>query len=123
MSIDVLKVLAPGLGATLQDQGRFGWRRFGVPSSGVMDDHAASWANRLLDNLPKAPVLELLLQGLRLEVLQDSWIAITGADIDINFPAWKTVRVKAGDVVECSHNRAGVWIYIGVEGGFQARQL
>jgi len=123
MNIDVFRVLAPGLGATLQDQGRLGWRRFGVPPSGAMDDHAAAWANRLLDNLPKAPVLELLLQGVRLEVLQDSWIAITGADADINVPTWKTVRVKTGQVVECPHNRAGVWSYIGVEGGFQAWQL
>ena len=123
MSIDVFRVLDPGLGAALQDQGRPGWRRFGVPTSGAMDDHAASWANRLLDNLPTAPVLELLLQGVRLEVLQDFWIAITGADADLNLPVWKTVQVKAGDVVEGPHNRSGVWIYIGVEGGFQARQL
>src|SRR5262249_37338132 len=77
---EVLEVLSPGLGATLQDEGRPGWRRFGVPLGGAMDDHAARWANRLLDNSAKAPVVEMLLQGARLQVLQPVWIAVTGAD-------------------------------------------
>ena len=49
-----LKVLTPGWGATMQDDGRHGWRRFGVPTSGAMDAHAAAYANRLLGNPPWA---------------------------------------------------------------------
>src|SRR5438093_6268474 len=99
MNLEVFEILEPGLGATWQDRGRIGWRRFGVPPSGAMDEHAASWANRLLDNPSTAPVLELLLQGARLGVLQDIWIAVTGAEAEATVRTWSAVRVKAGEVI------------------------
>ena len=119
----LLQVLALGVGATFQDTGRFGWRRFGVPRSGPMDDHAAAWANRLLDNPSDAPVLELLLQGAKFAVLQDSWIAVTGADSDASLPMWRAVHVKANEVIQFPHARSGIWNYMAVEGGFQADQI
>src|SRR5207247_2580066 len=82
MGPKVFEILEPGLGATLQDRGRPGWRRFGVPPGGAMDDHAARWANRLLDNSPDAPVVEFLLQGAKLRALAETWIAVTGADAE-----------------------------------------
>src|SRR6266404_590167 len=109
MSIPVLEVLSPGLGVTVQDSGRPGWRRFGVPTGGFMDQHAALLANRLLDNSTRCPVLELMLQGARFRVLSPTWIAATGADAQGSVPLWKAVRVQAGDVLEFPRNRAGVW--------------
>lgn len=123
MSLEIFKVLSPGLGITLQDQGRVGWRRFGVPPSGAMDDHAAHWANRLLDNPPAVPVLELLWQGAKLAVLQEAWIAITGAGSDGHVPTWRAVRVRTGDVIQFAHPRSGLWTYIAVEGGLKGRRM
>jgi biotin-dependent carboxylase-like uncharacterized protein len=123
MSAAILKILDPGLGATVQDLGRRGWRRFGVPPSGAMDDHAACWANRLLDNPPSAPVIEFLLQGANLEVLGDCWIAVTGADADASVPTWRAVHVEAGERIRFPHVRSGVWIYLAVEDGFEAPRL
>ena len=123
MHQDVFELLSPGLGATLQDEGRPGWRRFGVPVGGAMDDHAARWANRLLDNSPKAPVVELLLQGARFQVLQAIWIAVTGADAQANVPAWRAVRVSAREVIQFPQSQSGLWTYLAVEGGFEAVRL
>lgn len=123
MSLEILKILSTGFGATWQDQGRPGWRRFGVPPGGAMDDHAAAWANRLLDNPPKAPVLELLMQGARFHVLAPIWIAVTGADAHANVPLWRTVQVNPGEVIEWASSQSGVWIYLGVHGGFAAPRL
>ena len=120
MPIEVFRVLEPGVGATIQDRGRAGWRRFGVPPSGAMDDHAAGWANRLLHNPPRAPVLELLMQGARLEALCNTWIVVAGADASATVPLWKNVRVRAGEIIEFPRNQAGLWIYLAVEGGFAA---
>src|SRR5438874_13736444 len=114
MGLEVLKVLEPGLGASLQDQGRSGWRRFGVPSIGAMDDHAASWANRLLDNTPSSPVLELLLQGAKLAVLHDIWVALTGADAEASIPMWQAVHVHPGQLIQFPHNHRGSWCYVGL---------
>src|SRR6266511_4232853 len=118
MHEDVLEILEPGLGATLQDRGRIGWRRFGVPPGGAMDDHAAGWANRLLDNPANAPVVELLLQGAKLRALHATWIAITGADASANLPAWRVVRVDKDALVRFPSNQSGVWTCVAVEGGF-----
>ena len=122
MGPEVFEVLDPGLGATLQDGGRSGWRRFGVPPSGAMDDHAAQWANRLLDNPFEAPVLELLLQGAKARALSDTWIAVTGADAETNVATWRAVRVRDGDLIQFPRNRSGTWIYLAVEGGFEGRR-
>ncbi|MBM3833944.1 MAG: biotin-dependent carboxyltransferase family protein [Verrucomicrobia bacterium] len=123
MGLDAFGVLDPGLGATLQDRGRVGWRRFGVPASGAMDDHAAGWANRLLNNPPDAPVLELLLQGAKLLVASRVWIAVTGADAEGSVPAWRTIHVEPKQVIHFPHNHSGVWIYLAVEGGFEAERI
>jgi biotin-dependent carboxylase-like uncharacterized protein len=88
-----------------------------------MDDHAAGWANRLLDNDSSASVLELLLQGAALVALTDLWIAITGADANANIPMWRTVHMRRDDEVRFPLNRSGVWTYIAVDGGIDAPRL
>jgi 5-oxoprolinase (ATP-hydrolysing) subunit C len=123
MSVEIFKVLSPGLGITLQDQGPIGWRRFGVPPSGAMDDHAAGWANRLLDNPPTAAVLELLWQGAKLAVLHDAWIAVTGAESETRLATWRAVMVRTGDTIEFARVQSGLWSYIAVEGGFEGPRM
>lgn len=122
MTLEAFEVLAVGLGLTLQDRGRMRWRRYGVPPGGVMDDHAALWANRLLDNPFDAPVLELLLQGAKLRVLADTWVAITGAEAEPNLPMWKPFSIQQGEVLTFPRNQSGVWTYLAIEGGFQGRR-
>jgi len=119
MGEPVFEILEPGFGATLQDRGRPGWRRFGVPPGGAMDGHAAHWANRLLDNAPDAPVVEFLLQGAKLRALDHTWIAITGADTDANVPTWRAVRTHEHQELEFPSCRSGVWVYLAVENGFE----
>ncbi len=120
---EIFQVESVGAGATIQDLGRRGWKRFGVPPSGAMDDHAAAWANRLLHNPVGAPVLEILLQGARLSVLEDVWVAVTGADLNASIPEWRAVRLREGDELRFPHNRYGIWAYLAVEDGFSARRF
>lgn len=120
MNDPFLKVVSPGLGAAFQDQGRPGWRRFGVPTGGAMDAHAAAYANRLLGNPPWSAVIELLLHGARLHVLQDAWFALTGADLRATHPRWRAFRASAGETLQLGGHTAGVWAYLAIEGGFAA---
>lgn len=115
-----LEVIDPGLGCTFQDRGRPNWRCYGVPKGGAMDEHAAHWANQLLDNHPNAPVLELLLQGARFRALRPVWIAITGANASSNFPTWRPFLLQEGETLSFPRNRSGVWIYLGIDTGFNA---
>jgi biotin-dependent carboxylase-like uncharacterized protein len=116
---EVMRVIDPGFGASIQDQGRSGWRRFGVPPSGCMDTHAAECANRLLENERSAPVLEILFGGARFEMLQAAWIAMTGA-AEGNIPSWRAFHASEGETISLRQAGVGVWGYLAVEGGFAA---
>jgi len=89
-------------------------RRFGVPPGGPMDEHAAAWANRLVGNEEASPVLELLWGGARIEVLQNGYLAITGAPVKASLPLWRALPVKAGQTIEFAAGASGVWIYVAV---------
>lgn len=111
--MDVLEVVAPGLLATVQDGGRPGWRRYGIPPGGAMDRGAWRQANRLLDNPVDAAVLECL-QGTRLIALATVELAAAGA---WGARAW---RAAAGEVIEFPAALAGVWHYLALPGGIAA---
>lgn len=112
----VLEVLNPGLSITVQDGGRSGWRRFGIPPGGAMDRRAMRLANRLIDNPPDTPVLECL-QGARLRVLERVDLALAGA---WGAKAW---TAKVGDILETPPTLAGVWQYLALPGGVQAEHF
>jgi biotin-dependent carboxylase-like uncharacterized protein len=114
----VLRIVATGTGATVQDGGRAGWRRYGLPKGGAMDRHAAEAANLLLDNPAQAPLLELLLHGAQFEMLQPAWIAITGAVDEASIPLWRAWQVAPGEMVRLKACSAGLWSYLAVAGGF-----
>ena len=59
----MVEVIKPGLFTTIQDKGRTGYRRVGVPVSGAMDAISAAMANKLLDNSTQAAIMEFTMMG------------------------------------------------------------
>ncbi len=116
----VLEVVGSGAGITVQDAGRAGWKRFGIPPGGAMDAESAAWANRLVGNEESVPVLELAFTGARFRVLRRSEFAITGADAEASHPRWKSFHAGEGEEMAFGPLRSGVWSYIAVHGGFAA---
>ena len=57
----VMVVAKPGWLTTVQDGGRRGYQRYGVPVGGAMDAFALRLANALVGNAPDAAALELTL--------------------------------------------------------------
>jgi len=120
-----LKVLDPGLLTTVQDRGRHGWARYGVPPSGPMDAAAAAAANALVDNLADAALLEITLTGPALWPRRDLLIAICGAAFEVwagalQVPMWHAVYVRAGHVIRFGTRQAGARAYLAVAGGIDA---
>lgn len=76
-----VEVAHPGLLTTVQDAGRTGVAFYGLPRCGWMDPDAARLANLLVGNPETAPLLECNLVPPRLRVLDDCWLAVTGADM------------------------------------------
>ena len=107
---------------TVQDLGRTGYLRVGIPASGPMDAEAFLIANRLVGNPDGAAGLECTLIGPRIEFFDPRQVAITGADMPVTLngstaPRWETVSVAAGDVLKVGAARSGVRGYIAVSGG------
>lgn len=123
MTNDLLRIVKTGLGISLQDTGRRGFRRFGVPPGGPMDPHAAALANRLVANPKSAPVLEILMQGAEFAVLQDCRLALTGANSGSNLPLWEARDVAAGTTIRFPRAGTGIWSYLAVPGGWKGDRI
>ena len=88
-----IKVQYPGFFTTIQDGGRFGYQRFGVPESGPMDRFSFCAANHLVGNAWEAPALEIGIDGPLLEFGTDCLIALCGTGFDLfiqerKMPLW-----------------------------------
>ena len=120
--MNIIEILDGGLLTTVQDAGRFGFQRYGVPVSGAMDLFALRAANRLVGNEDGAAALEMTLLGPRLRFLGAGAIALTGADLDASIdgrpvPRWETVTVKSGQTLTFGAPRDGSRAYLAVCGG------
>lgn len=119
-----LLAVAPGPLATLQDQGRRGWQRFGVSSGGAMDLEALRAANALLGNPPGTAVVEFAWSGGEWEVRATSCrLVVTGGDFalsvdDLPRPAYTTMTLVPGQRLRIGAAPDGVWGYLGVAQGF-----
>jgi len=118
------EVLEGGTQTTVQDYpGRLGFWHVGVPPSGPMDSLALRLANRLVGNGSDAPALEMTGIGAKLRFDADAVVAICGADMDARLgddsaPLWKSIHVRAGDVLRFSAVKgAGARTYLAVQGG------
>ena len=125
MSLEVLEV--SGL-ATIQDVGRNGWRRFGVPTSGPMDTFAFQAANALVGNAVEYAALEIGLGDTTFQALEDCVIAVTGAGYKLSvyiwdFPLWSSFFVRAGWKIHFNKVEAGLWAYLAVTGGIQTEEI
>jgi antagonist of KipI len=118
---EFLEVITPGCGASWQDAGRPGWKRFGVPPGGWMDGEAARAANRLLGNPEEAVVLELALQGARFRVRHSGWLAVAGASM--GWAPGTTRGVECGDVLDFTRHQSGVYAYLAAPGGWIAPEI
>jgi biotin-dependent carboxylase-like uncharacterized protein len=118
----MIRVLEPGPQTTVQDAGRAGQMRYGIPPSGPVDRPSFVLANRLVGNAEGAAALEFTLMGPRLRAEAPCTVAVTGADAPVTLndapaPAWTTLVLAAGDVVKIGAARTGVRGYVAFGGG------
>jgi biotin-dependent carboxylase-like uncharacterized protein len=118
----MVTVLDAGPQTTVQDLGRWGQLRSGIPPSGPVDRASFIVANRLVGNPDGAAALECTLVGPRLEVAAAGAVAVAGADMAVTLngreaPTWTTIPVSPGDVVRVGAARGGVRGYVAFAGG------
>ncbi len=122
------RVINPGIQTTVQDLGRAGLMKYGIPPSGAMDQRSFVIGNLLLRNPEKAAALETTLQGPTLQALTRVTISITGADLDPRLndqpaPQWTSFTMKEGDVLHLKRRKKGLRAYLAVQGGFDVPEI
>ncbi|RKT60821.1 allophanate hydrolase [Azonexus fungiphilus] len=122
-----LEVIDGGLGNTLQDRGRHGYRHLGVATSGFLDPQFAACANALAGNPDDAAAIEIRGIGPTLKAIGGPLrIALCG-EIEAQLlrhggsrqtlAPWHSATLAAGDIVKCGAVGAGT-AYLAVSGGF-----
>jgi biotin-dependent carboxylase-like uncharacterized protein len=117
--IEILSVVGP---ASVQDLGRFDQYRFGVGTSGAMDDVALRAGNVLLGNDENAAGIEIPMTPFRLRFGKDMAFALTGAAVEAEIagraiPPWWRSHVRVGDVLSIKAMPRGARSYLTVGGG------
>lgn len=116
-----IKVIRPGFFTTVQDFGRVGYQKFGMPVAGVMDNFSYRVANYLVGNNEGEAVLEATFLGPELEFNCDLSIAVTGASMNPKLnsneiPMWESIKVSKGDRLSLGTITKGLRSYIAFSG-------
>lgn len=111
-----------GFFTTIQDAGRFGYEKFGVPCAGPMDRFALHAANLLVGNLRYAAGLEVGMSDVSLVCGEDCLVALTGAGYDLHvdgrpMPRWIAILARRGAHLALRKTSGGNWGYLGISGG------
>ncbi|WP_324672435.1 biotin-dependent carboxyltransferase family protein [Hymenobacter sp. GOD-10R] len=117
-----LSIISPGLLTTIQDLGRHGYRKEGVPTSGAMDTVALRVANLLVGNTENTAGIEITFLGPKIRFETDQLLALTGADLrpTLNGESVKMnrpVAVRKGSILAFSGLRIGSRAYLALSGG------
>ena len=99
----MIEIVTTGALATVQDRGRDGALKWGVGSSGALDDLALAAGNILLGNDDGAAGIEIQIFPFQARFTEDCAFAITGADCgasldDLPLPPWWAQAAKAGSL-------------------------
>jgi len=111
-----------GLLSTIQDCGRVGYQRFGMPVSGAMDVYSLQLANIIVGNEPGAAAIEATLIGPEIFFSADTVFSVCGAGMTpfVNgkaVPMYADISVNGGDRLTFSALGYGCRAYIAFAGG------
>jgi biotin-dependent carboxylase-like uncharacterized protein len=112
---------------SIQDQGRPGLMRYGVPASGPMDRGAFDIANAALGNRPFATAIEISMGGLALECIEGAvTVAIAGGGFLVSVDqtthgSWIVATVRAGSRMTVRPGPWGSWTYLAFAGKLEAK--
>jgi len=114
--------------SSIQDLGRLGYRKFGVPCSGAMDHLSFRKANTTIANNENDAVLEMTIIGPTLQFLCSTEICISGASMnpklnDTDIPNDEVVSVNENDILNFGRLELGTRAYLAVAKGFQTELL
>ncbi|NQY05505.1 MAG: biotin-dependent carboxyltransferase family protein [Flavobacteriaceae bacterium] len=124
----MIRVIKPGFYTTVQDLGRSGYRKYGVPISGAMDQRSMIHGNLLLNNHENEAVIEATLVGPTLEFTEDTIVCITGADMNARIAQKSTamyqpIKIKSGERLTFGSATQGTRTYLSIQCGMDIEEV
>jgi biotin-dependent carboxylase-like uncharacterized protein len=117
----VIHISEAGVRSTVQDRGRFGHLRSGVPPAGAADPFALAAANALVGNADDAAGIEIIGTSFRFTCDDARVVAVAGREVSVatrsRLPGWGSVFVRAGEVVTVHGGEKTRFAYLAVSGG------
>ena len=118
----MIAILHPGIYCSVQDQGRFGLTKMGIPQAGCADTYAAKMANAILKNHEKDALIEITFGQGKFKFTSDTYICLTGGDFSpkLNGKLIKMQSVyfiKKDSVLSFGKRVYGARVYLSVQGG------
>ncbi|HUG07206.1 MAG TPA: biotin-dependent carboxyltransferase family protein [Candidatus Limnocylindria bacterium] len=117
----MIRVGEAGVRSTVQDRGRFGHLRSGVPTAGPADPFALAAANALVGNAGDAAGIEIIGTPFRFSCDDARVVAVAGRDVSLatrsRLPGWGSVFVRAGQTVTVHSGERTRYAYLAVSGG------
>lgn len=122
----IASVISAGFQTTVQDCGRFGFRKFGAPISGALDSHSLRLANLLVGNETGAAGLEIVSGRVRLRFDDERLLAWSGGDFLVRIgkdeiPRLHCAQIAAGEICEIEARHGRLWLAI--SGGIDLPQV
>jgi biotin-dependent carboxylase-like uncharacterized protein len=117
----VIRIIEAGLRSTIQDRGRLGHLRSGLPPAGAADPFALAAANALVGNAEDAACIEVIGTVFRFTCDDSRVVAVAGRDVSVGtrsrLPPWSSVFVRAGQTVTVQSGERTRFAYVAVSGG------
>ncbi len=118
----VAETISPGLLTTIQDEGRFGYRRYGIPPSGALDRTSYHLANSLAGNTSDTPALEVLGGNMTLRFFAGTKVAVTGAVTEVKTESKNsrtpcTFDIQPGEMLSLGFPEKGFINYVAFDYG------
>jgi biotin-dependent carboxylase-like uncharacterized protein len=123
-----MRIEAAGLRATVQDRGRFGHLREGIPPSGPADPQAFAAAQALVGNHGvDAAAIEIVGDGFAFRCEDRRIVAVTGRDVALRgrdlVPGWTAAFVRPGETYTVLCGERSRFAYLAVSGGIATEPI
>ena len=116
-----IRFIQSGFLTTIQDLGRYGFQKFGMPVSGAMDTYSLQTANWLVGNPRTAACFEITFQGPEIEFQYETVFGLSGAPLEAFLNGKKiepetSYHVFKGDILKTGNINHGLRTYLAIAG-------
>ena len=124
----MITIRKKGMMTTIQDLGRIGYQRYGMPVCGAMDRYAMELGNILVGNPRSEAVIEATVMGPSIVFGAPEIVAITGGDFGPTLNGqpvenYRAYLAEAGDILSLPVAKRGARAYIAFAGGLDVEEV